>query len=55
MDKTISIRLSKFVKDEVKKAAVKKGISPSQYVRSVLYRALKLRLKDLNYNKISTL
>jgi len=43
----LSIRLPKKVKDKLEKAAINKGITQSQFVRILIIKALKLRLKDL--------
>jgi hypothetical protein len=40
----LNIRLNGKVKDRLKKEAINKGITPSQYVRILIYKALKLKL-----------
>ena len=45
--KMLSLRLPKKVKDKLEIAATNKGITQSQYVRILIVKALKLRLKDI--------
>jgi len=47
----LGIRLSKKVKDRLVKAAICKGITASQYVRILICKDLKIRLKDMNNDK----
>jgi len=43
----LSLRISEKIKKELYKVSANKGISPSQFVRIALCKALKIRLKDM--------
>jgi len=43
----LSLRISKKVKDKLQIAAINKGITPSQYLRILICKSLKIKLKDM--------
>jgi len=45
---TLTIRLQKKVKEKLNTAAFNEGMTASQYVRRMIIKVLKLKLKDID-------